>query len=93
MFSIYACNIYFSTDIPATSAGLAQVRRLFKRAVTVNKYHSASWVAWAKFEQRAGNMGEGEGRCVCVCLCVYEFVFVIVMGLNNFLYNIYIIFI
>lgn len=30
-------------------------RRLFKKAVTVNKKHSASWVAWAKFEQRLGN--------------------------------------
>jgi hypothetical protein len=32
-------------------------RQLFKRAVTVNKKHSASWVAWAKFEQRLGNRG------------------------------------
>jgi hypothetical protein len=33
----------------------AVARRLFKKAVTINKYHSASWVAWAKHEQRAGN--------------------------------------
>ena len=30
-------------------------RRLFKKAVTTNKFHSASWVAWAKYEQRRGN--------------------------------------
>lgn len=34
------------------------VRRLFKKAVMVNKKHSASWVAWAKFEQRLGNLGK-----------------------------------
>ena len=33
----------------------ARVRQLFKRAVTANKYHSASWVAWAKHEQKSGN--------------------------------------
>ena len=36
----------------------AIARRLFKKAVTVNKFHSASWVAWAKHEQRAGNLGK-----------------------------------
>ena len=44
----------------------AIARRLFKTAVTVNKYHSASWVAWAKHEQRAGNIGEWERRLVWV---------------------------
>lgn len=39
-------------------SGQALVRRLFKHAVTVNKRHSASWVAWAKFEQRLGNTGK-----------------------------------
>ena len=33
-----------------------KVRLLFKRAVTVNRFHSASWVAWAKYEQRCGNI-------------------------------------
>ncbi len=37
--------------------GYSQVRRLFKKAVIANKFHSASWVAWAKFEQRLGNLG------------------------------------
>jgi len=37
---------------------LATIRTLFKRAVTVNKLHSASWVAWAKFEQKSGHPGE-----------------------------------
>ena len=32
------------------------VRLLFKKAVTVNKFHSASWVAWAKYEQNSGNL-------------------------------------
>ena len=32
----------------------AKIRGLFKRAITINKYHSASWVAWAKFEQKTG---------------------------------------
>ena len=36
---------------------VATVRSLFSKAVTVNKYHSASWVAWAKFEQKLGNLG------------------------------------
>ena len=31
------------------------IRFLFKRGVDCNKYHSASWVAWAKFEQKCGN--------------------------------------
>lgn len=35
---------------------IAFIRRLFKTAVTINKYHSASWVGWAKFEQKAGNL-------------------------------------
>ena len=39
-------------DVPAT---VDDVRRLFKRAVDCNKFHSASWVAWAKFEQKSGN--------------------------------------
>ena len=45
-------------------ASVAQVeaheaaRRLFRRAVKVNKNHSPSWVAWAKFEQRQGNIGK-----------------------------------
>jgi hypothetical protein len=34
---------------------LTDVRNLFKTALTLNKYHSASWIAWAKFEQRTGN--------------------------------------
>lgn len=33
-----------------------KVRLLLKRAVTINKFHSASWVAWAKYEQRCGNI-------------------------------------
>lgn len=32
-------------------------RALFKKAITVNKKHSASWVSWANFEQRLGNRG------------------------------------
>jgi len=46
-------------EVNKTSTEVARVhaiaRRLFKKAVTVNKFHSASWVAWAKHEQRAGN--------------------------------------
>lgn len=38
------------------AAGCTKVRKLFKQAVSINKYHSASWVAWAKFEQRQGNL-------------------------------------
>ena len=34
----------------------ASIRRYFQRAVKVNKYHSASWVAWAQFEQKSGNL-------------------------------------
>ena len=33
----------------------SQIRGLFRRAISVNKYHSASWIAWAKFEQHNGN--------------------------------------
>ena len=32
-----------------------KVRTLFRRGIKVNKYHSASWIAWAKFEQHNGN--------------------------------------
>lgn len=38
------------------AAGSARVRKLFKQAISVNKFHSASWVAWAKFEQRQDNL-------------------------------------
>eukprot|EP01041_Mallomonas_annulata_P003471 gene3471-6904_t len=31
------------------------IRRLFKKAIMVNKMHSASWVAWAKYEEKNGN--------------------------------------
>jgi len=34
------------------------IRRLFKKATAVNKYHSASWIAWAKYEQKLGNIEE-----------------------------------
>ena len=34
------------------------IRRLFKKAIAVNKYHSASWIAWAKYEQKLGNIEE-----------------------------------
>ena len=48
----------FKTQLVTASQQVhAIARRLFKTAVTVNKYHSASWVAWAKHEQRAGNLG------------------------------------
>ena len=43
-----------SSSSTATEQIHAVARRLFKKAVTINKYHSASWVAWAKHEQRAG---------------------------------------
>ena len=44
---------------------LADIRRLFNRAIAINKYHSASWIGWAKFEQRYGSDGEiyFYGRC------------------------------
>ena len=56
-----------SADTPAPSPsasawpGLSDeaastIRGLFKRAVTLNRFHSASWVAWAKFEQQSGNV-------------------------------------
>lgn len=32
-----------------------KVRKLFQKGIKTNKYHSASWIAWAKHEQRAGN--------------------------------------
>lgn len=35
----------------------AAIRRLFNRAVLLNKFHSASWIGWAKFEQKHGNPG------------------------------------
>eukprot|EP01036_Dinobryon_divergens_P023540 gene23540-31895_t len=34
---------------------LIVIRRLFNRAIAINKYHSASWIGWAKFEQKYGN--------------------------------------
>lgn len=37
---------------------LIVIRRLFNRAIAINKYHSASWIGWAKFEQKYGNAGE-----------------------------------
>ena len=39
----------------SNSNHIDDIRALFKRGVECNKYHSASWVAWAKFEQKAGN--------------------------------------
>lgn len=33
----------------------SKIRGLYRRAIKVNKYHSASWIAWAKFEQQNGN--------------------------------------
>ena len=40
---------------PAQRDAQRRARRIFKRAVTTNKRHSASWVAWAKFEQKSGH--------------------------------------
>lgn len=37
---------------------VAAIRRLFNRAIAINKFHSASWIAWAKFEQKFGNTGQ-----------------------------------
>lgn len=37
---------------------LTVIRRLFKKAIEINKYHSASWIGWAKFEQKYGNVGK-----------------------------------
>jgi len=37
---------------------LILINKLFKKAISVNKYHSASWVAWAKHEQRLGNIDQ-----------------------------------
>lgn len=33
-----------------------RVRGIFRRGLACNKYHSASWIAWAKFEERLGNL-------------------------------------
>ena len=32
-----------------------KIRQLFRKAINVNKLHSASWIAWSKFEQKIGN--------------------------------------
>lgn len=40
---------------PLSDGKAAKIRSLFRRAIEVNKYHSASWIAWAKFEQHNGN--------------------------------------
>ena len=60
----------------STSTRSALVTSLFKKAISINKYHSATWIAWAKYEQSIGNL-EGarklliEGiRYVCVCVCL-----------------------
>eukprot|EP00607_Mallomonas_marina_P010816 CAMPEP_0182421652 /NCGR_PEP_ID=MMETSP1167-20130531/7079_1 /TAXON_ID=2988 /ORGANISM="Mallomonas Sp, Strain CCMP3275" /LENGTH=577 /DNA_ID=CAMNT_0024598967 /DNA_START=219 /DNA_END=1952 /DNA_ORIENTATION=+ len=37
-------------------ANRAKVRKLFKKAIMVNKKHSASWIAWSKYEEKAGNV-------------------------------------
>jgi len=34
---------------------VAAIRRLFNKAISLNKYHSASWIGWAKLEQKYGN--------------------------------------
>ena len=46
-------NSYSKTNPAAMNVDA--IRSLFKRGVECNKYHSASWVAWAKFEQKSGN--------------------------------------
>lgn len=32
------------------------IRKLFRKAININKYHSATWIAWAKYEQRCGDL-------------------------------------
>ena len=50
-------NVSIPTAWPGLSdAAASSIRGLFKRAVTLNRFHSASWVAWAKFEQQSGNV-------------------------------------
>lgn len=44
----------YSTDDPGY---IQRVRDLYRTAIKVNKFHSATWVAWAKFEERLGNLG------------------------------------
>jgi hypothetical protein len=34
---------------------IQEIRKLFAIAVSTNKYHSSSWVAWAQFEERYTN--------------------------------------
>ena len=57
----------------AVKEKLFSIRRLFKRAVTVNKFHSASWVSWAKFEQRSGNYGNDKRFSFFQIFCFIEF--------------------
>ena len=66
-----------ATTSTSTSTRSALVTSLFKKAISINKYHSATWIAWAKYEQSIGNL-EGarklliEGiRYVCVCVCMF----------------------
>lgn len=37
---------------------VAAIRRLFNKAISINKFHSASWIGWAKLEQKFGNPGD-----------------------------------
>jgi hypothetical protein len=54
---------------------ISEIRRLFKKAVTANKYHSASWVAWAKFEQKVGSPGACFLFFFCYLIAGYLFEF------------------
>jgi len=34
-----------------------RVRDLYRTAIKVNKFQSATWIAWSKFEERLNNLG------------------------------------
>jgi tetratricopeptide (TPR) repeat protein len=46
-------RVDFNTD-------MTKALGLYQKAVAVNKYHTASWVAWAKYEQRRGNLDDAQ---------------------------------
>jgi hypothetical protein len=51
-------EVQWTKETDSIAIGFRLVRCLYKKAITVNRYHSATWTAWAKFEQRVGNVGK-----------------------------------
>jgi len=45
-----------STNYPNNYQYTSKIRNIYKTAIKINKFHSPTWIAWAKFEERLGNL-------------------------------------